>query len=62
MFSTGQIVFAISFALAFAGIIIWTYRKDSGLHRKNYKGVKWVGIGFVLFIILLFFLKTFLRE
>lgn len=57
MFSTGQLVFAILFSIAFAAVIIFSYKKDKKMHQKNYKGVKWVGAFFILFIITLFFIK-----
>lgn len=62
MFSTGQIVFASLFAAAFAIIIFISYRKDKKLHAKSYGGVKWVGIAFLLFVIILIFLKHFLKN
>jgi len=62
MFSTGQIVFAILFAISFIVIIIFAYRKDLKLHKKNYKGVKWVGIFFVIFLLTLFIIKYFLKN
>ena len=62
MFTTGQVVFAILFIIGFSLILIFSYRKDRPLHRKNYKGVKWVGISFVVFIIVLFLLKVLLKN
>lgn len=62
MFSTGQIIFAIVFAVVFAIIIVISYRKDLKLHQKNFKGVKWIGIFFTLFIILLLVVKFLLKE
>ncbi|QCX00836.1 hypothetical protein FGM00_12215 [Aggregatimonas sangjinii] len=61
MFSTGQLVFAILFIIVFALAIIFSYQKDKKLHLKNYKGVKWVGIFFVIFIISLFLIKYFTK-
>ncbi len=61
MFTTGQIIFAILFTIAFAFVIWFTYRQDRQLHLKNYKGVKWVAIAFLLFIIGLFILKYLLK-
>lgn len=61
MFSTGQLVFAAFFVVVFSFIIFFAYRKDASLHRKNYKGVKWVGIVFVIFLIILFALKYLLK-
>ncbi|TLF45669.1 hypothetical protein FEK29_05990 [Maribacter aurantiacus] len=62
MFSTGQIVFATLFAVTFFIIIILMYKKDLKLHQKNYKGVKWVGIFFIIFIIILFCIKYLLKN
>ncbi len=62
MFSTGQLVFAILFIIAFAGVMVYTYKKDSKMHLKNYKGVKWVGIFFIIFIITLFFIKYLTKN
>ncbi|TVZ17145.1 hypothetical protein JM81_3423 [Maribacter sp. MAR_2009_72] len=62
MFSTGQIVFAIAFAIVFAIIIILSYKKDRKHHQKNFKGVKWIGIFFALFIISLLCTKYLLND
>lgn len=62
MFSTGQMVFAILFIVAFSIIMVLSYRKDKRLHQKNYKGVKWVAISFVVFVIVLFLLKVLLKN
>jgi len=62
MFSSGQLIFAGFFVVVFAIIIISTYKKDKKLHRKNYKGVKWVALGFLIFLILLFIIKYFLKN
>ena len=62
MFSTGQLIFAGLFFALFVGITIISYKKDKKLHAKNYKGVKWVGIFFSLFIIILFIIKFFLKN
>ncbi|WP_452222948.1 hypothetical protein [Lacinutrix chionoecetis] len=50
MFSTGQLIFAISFAIVFILAIIYTYRKDLKLHKQYYKGTIWVLIAFISFI------------
>ena len=47
MFSSGQITFAILFAIGFIAIIIFSYRKDSRQHLKNYKGRKVGRYGFL---------------
>lgn len=62
MFTTGQVIFAILFIIGFSIIMVLSYRKDRRLHQKNYKGVKWVGISFVVFVIVLFLLKVLLKN
>ena len=62
MFSTGQIIFAIAFAVVFAIVIIISYKKDFKLHQKNYKGVKWIGLFFVLFLVSLLCIKFILKD
>ncbi len=62
MFSTGQLIFAAVFVLVFTWILIISYKKDRNLHLKNYRGVKWIGVVFVLFVIILFGLKYLLKN
>ncbi len=62
MFSTGQAIFALLFIIAFVIIMIIVYKKDKALHTKNYKGVKWVLISFIAFVIFLFLIKHFLKN
>ncbi|MDF0715923.1 hypothetical protein PY092_07175 [Muricauda sp. 334s03] len=62
MFSTGQIIFAALFFIAFVAIISFSYRKDKKLHKKNYKGVIWILVSFISFIIILFIIKYFLKN
>ena len=62
MFSTGQLIFAGLFIVAFVIVMIFSYRKDIKLHKKYYKGSIYVLIGFILFILLLFFIKTRLNH
>ncbi|MDG1714186.1 hypothetical protein [Lacinutrix sp.] len=50
MFSTGQLIFAICFAIAFITALVYTYRKDLKLHRQYYKGSIWILIAFISFI------------
>ncbi len=61
MFSTGQIIFAALFFVAFVVVIFFSYRKDLKLHRKYYKGTLYILLGFIVFIALLFLLKTYLK-
>ena len=62
MFSTGQLIFAGLFIIAFVIVMIFSYRKDIKLHKKYYKGSIYVLIGFIIFILLLFFIKTRLNH
>jgi len=50
MFSNGQLIFGILFAIAFIIIITFAYRKDLKLHKKYYRGSFWILIAFVSFI------------
>lgn len=61
MFSTGQWTFAAIFFVAFVIVIIYSYRKDINLHRKYYKGSLYILGGFIVFILLLFIIKMYLR-
>ncbi|PCI09326.1 MAG: hypothetical protein COB73_05745 [Flavobacteriaceae bacterium] len=58
MFSSGQKIFAVIFAIVFAAAMVWTYRKDLKLHKVHYKKTYLVGLS-VLAIIILFVLITF---
>ena len=62
MFSTGQTIFALAFAVVFVIVIVLSYRKDKKWHAKNYKGVKWVAISFITFILVLFCIKYLLKN
>lgn len=62
MLSTGQIVFAICFIIAFVIIMIISYRKDKKLHRKQYKGTFWILLGFVVFVLILLAVKLALTD
>lgn len=57
MFTKGQWIFGILFALAFILVIIYTYRKDLKLHRKYYTGSVWVLIAFISFILFIATIK-----
>jgi len=61
MFSTGQLLFAIFSLIIFIIIMIFSYRKDKKLHRKQYKGSIWVLVGFIVFVGLLVAVKLFLK-
>lgn len=62
MFTTGQWIFVIFFLIIFVGVIIISYQKDKKLHKTYYKGSLWILIGFIAFIIFLFFLKGWLKR
>ncbi|MDX1543223.1 MAG: hypothetical protein R3214_04680 [Christiangramia sp.] len=62
MFSTGQLIFAGLFLIAFIIVMIFSYRKDTRLHKKYYKGSIYVLIGFIIFILLLFLIKSQLNH
>ncbi|TXE18539.1 hypothetical protein ES692_05720 [Psychroserpens burtonensis] len=57
MFSSGQLIFAILFALVFAVVIFFAYKKDLNLHKKYYKGSVWVLIAFIGFILMIAAIK-----
>jgi cytochrome bd-type quinol oxidase subunit 1 len=61
MFSTGQMIFALFFVIAFVIIMIFSYQKDKNLHKKYYKGSFWVLIGFIVFVLILMAIKTYLK-
>ncbi|HQV35435.1 MAG TPA: hypothetical protein P5335_08880 [Flavobacterium sp.] len=62
MFSKGQLIFAGIFVVCFIAIMIYVYRKDFALHKIHYKGSLKVLFGFILFIILLFIIKIYLKN
>ncbi|MEL6916177.1 MAG: hypothetical protein AAFO99_00465 [Bacteroidota bacterium] len=62
MFSNGQLIFAGFFVIAFVLVMVFSYKKDKKLHASNYKGVRWVGIVFVSFVIILFLIKYMLKN
>ena len=62
MFSTGQLVFAALFFIAFVIVMIFAYRKDVATHKLFYRGNYKVLIAFLLFIGLLFVLKILMKR
>jgi hypothetical protein len=50
MFSQGQLIFGILFAISFICVLIYAYRKDFNLHKKYYKGSLWILLAFIGFI------------
>ncbi|PWK17797.1 hypothetical protein LX78_02588 [Xanthomarina spongicola] len=61
MFTNGQLVFGILFAIAFIIIIFSTYRHDKKIHSKYYKGSVWVLIAFISFILFIVSIKWFFK-
>ncbi len=57
MFSKGQIIFGVLFAIAFAIIIGYTYRKDLKLHKRFYAGSIWILLAFISFILFIVAIK-----
>ena len=62
MFTTGQWIFAALFFVAFVIAAYYAYGKDKALHNKEYKGSYKVLIGFIIFILLLFVIKVFMKH
>jgi hypothetical protein len=62
MLSTGQLLFAAFFILIFTIVIIVTYKRDKKLHNRNYKGVQWIGLFFITFVMILFIIKYVLKN
>jgi len=60
MFSQGQILFGIIFAISFICLAVMAYRKDAVLHKKYYRGNLWVLVAFISFIGLIACIKFFL--
>ncbi len=60
MFSQGQLIFGVLFAIAFTILAIFAYRQDAVLHKKYYKGNRWVLLAFIVFIGLIACIKLFL--
>ena len=57
MFSNGQLLFGLIFFILFIIIVSISYKKDLKKLNGSYKGIKWVLIGFIIFITVLVILK-----
>jgi hypothetical protein len=57
MFSNGQLIFGILFAIVFAIAIFFAYKKDFKIHQKYYRGSVWVLIAFIAFILMIAVIK-----
>jgi len=62
MFSTGQLIFAGLFFIAFVIVMVFAYRKDVATHKLFYKGNYKVLIAFLLFVAMLFVIKIFMKR
>lgn len=62
MFSKGQLIFALFFIIAFVVASIFAYRGDKNLHKLFYKGSYKILVAFIVFILLLFIIKYFLKS
>lgn len=57
MFSNGQLLFGLIFFIFFIIIVSISYKKDLKKLNGSYKGIKWVLVGFIIFIVVLVILK-----
>ena len=62
MFTDGQKIFGIAFAIVFIIAMVLAYRKDIKLHRRYYKGSVWVLIVFISFILMIAAIKFLLGK
>lgn len=62
MFSKGQFIFGGIFLFVFIIIMVFSYRKDIGIHKIYYRGNYKVLLAFLLFIIILFIIKFTLKR
>ena len=58
MFTKGQLIFAALFVVIFTITMVWSYRKDIKIHKKQYKNTFIILIG-VFLVIAIFTLITF---
>ena len=62
MFTTGRIIFASLFAVAFIVLMIFSYKKDAVNNKKHYKNSAiYVAIGIITTILLLFLAKFLIK-
>ncbi len=58
MFSKGQLIFGVLFAIAFIIVLTYQYRKDLKLHKIHYKGTLWVLLAFLGFLVMIVAIKV----
>ena len=57
-FSLGQQLFTVVFMAVFLILLVVAYRRDSGTHRRHYRGVRIVFFSIVVVIFLLYVIKV----
>lgn len=57
MFSSGQLVFAGFFVIAFIAMMIWSYRKDLKSHKMHYKNAGYK-VGAACVVVIFVFIVT----
>jgi hypothetical protein len=62
MFSKGQIIFGILFAITFIIVLIYAYRKDIKIHRRYFKGSLWVLVSFIAFLLFIVAIKFIFTD
>ncbi|WP_461532322.1 hypothetical protein [Sinomicrobium sp.] len=62
MFTTGQLIFALFFLIAFVSVMFISYKKDKKLHLKQYRGSSKILIAFILFLAILLLLKSWVKH
>lgn len=55
--TTGHWIFAAVFLGLFIVYLVWSYRKDLGLHRIHYRGAQYVLLGLITALFLIFIFK-----
>jgi len=61
MFTTGKIIFALSFIVIFVVALVWSYKKDSFSTKIHYKGASKTLI-FIVLVFLALFLFVKIRH
>ncbi|HHC79207.1 MAG TPA: hypothetical protein ENK46_04945 [Flavobacteriia bacterium] len=61
MFSKGQLIFLVFFVIVFTAGLVWSYRKDTKLHKIYYKKVWMVAVG-ILIVVAIFATLTFILH
>ncbi|TJY37306.1 hypothetical protein E5167_04990 [Pontimicrobium aquaticum] len=62
MFSKGQIIFGILFAITFIIVLVYAYRKDIKLHKRYFKGSSWVLLAFIAFLLMIVAIKFLFTD